>query len=238
MVPLSEIPLNSFVWLLGAAACLMLGYRSFVSYRSSTNELSKYVAWFGVLMGIGQLWLAIPAFFTHDSDNLRLTYLIGEFFIYSSAVAQAAILWCIILRSMRLSIRAVTIPVAVVGFIAWFYALPRSTLRFSGNFINYRDPTFSTVIIGVLLIGLFVPVGVYFLRSAVKQTKSKAVLNGVALGLVYVGVGFFTGGIELLTGQVITPKSAIGDTAFFSIMLVALAWRRRPGVRSTVESTL
>jgi hypothetical protein len=107
------------------------------------------------------------------------------------------------------------------------YALPRSTLRFSDNFINYRDPVFSTVVIGIVLVGLFVPVGLYFLRSAAKQTKPKAILTSLALGLVYVGVGFFTGGLELLAGQVITPKSAIGDLAFFGIMLAVLTWPRR-----------
>lgn len=234
MVPLSQVPLNSVTWLVGALACFVLSYRSYVSYRRSANELSKYLAWFGVLMGCGQSLLAIPAFFTLDPDSLRVTYLIGEFFIYSSAVAQAAILWCLILR-FRLSLRAVTVPMALIGLIAWLYALPRSTLRFSDNFINYRDPVFSTVVIGIVLVGLFVPVGLYFLRSAAKQTKPKAILTSLALGLVYVGVGFFTGGLELLAGQVITPKSAIGDLAFFGIMLAVLAWPRRAKPPAAVQ---
>jgi hypothetical protein len=227
MVALSEVPLNSEVWLLGAAACFMLCYRSFANYRRSANELSKYLAWFGVLMGCGQSLLAIPAFFTLDPGSLRTTYLSGEFFIYSSSVAQAAILWCLILRS-HLSIRAVTVPVGLLGLVSWLYALPLSTLRFSSShFINYRDPAFSTAVIGLVLISLFVPVGIYFLRSATKQVKPKAILTSLALGLVYVGVGFFTGGLELVAGQVITPKSAIGDLAFFGIMLAVLAWPRR-----------
>jgi hypothetical protein len=227
MTPLSAIPLNSFVWLLGAAACFVLSYRSFVSYRSSTNELSKYIAWFSILIGLGQSILAVPTFFTLDPHILRVTYLMAEFFIYSSAVAQAAILWCTLLRTLRLPIRVVTMPVAAIGLLAWLYALPHATLRFSNGFINYRDPTFSTIVIGIVLVGLFVPVGIYFLRSATRQTRPKAIINAVALGIAYVGVGFFTGGLELVAGQVITPNSAIGDLTFFSIMLIALAWPRR-----------
>jgi hypothetical protein len=226
MVALSDVPFNSFVWLMGSTACFMLFYRSLISYRRSKNELSKYLAWFGFLMGIGQALLSIPAFFTTDSDVLRFTYLIGELVIYCSAIAQAAVLWCLILRS-RVPIYAATVPIGVIGLVSWLYAIPRSTLEISDNFINYRDPTFSTIVVGLVLFCLFVPVGIYFLRSASQQTNTKAILTSLTLGLVYIGVGFFTGGIELIAGQVITPLSAIFDLAFFAVMTGILLWPRR-----------
>lgn len=227
MVPLSEVPFNSIVWLMGSLACFMLCYRSFTNYRVSKNELSKYLAWFGLLMGIGQAFLAVPAFFTLNTDTLRTTYLIGEFFVYSSAVAQAAILWCLVLRS-RMPVYAFTIPIALIGFAAWIYAVPRSTLHLAANnFIEYKDPLLSTIVVGLVLIGLFVPVGIYFLRSAAEQTQIKPVLTSLSLGVVYIGVGFFTGGIALLTGQVITPRSAVFDLAFFFVMFAVLLWPHR-----------
>ncbi|HEX5743882.1 MAG TPA: hypothetical protein VFX84_00300 [Candidatus Saccharimonadales bacterium] len=227
MIALSEIPLNSIVWSMGSMACFMLCYRSFISYRSSRNELSKYLTWFGLLMGIGLALLAVPAFFTSDTAALRTAYLAGEFFIYGSAVAQAAILWCLLLRS-RFSIYFATVPVLLLGLCSWAYAIPHSTLRFTtDNFIEYRDPLFSTIVIGTVLIGLFVPVGLYFLRSASRQEGTKAILTSLTLGLVYIGVGFFTGGIELLTGQVITPRSAVFDLAFFFVMFSVLLWPHR-----------
>jgi hypothetical protein len=227
MVPISEVPFNSIVWLMGSLACFMLCYRSFANYRVSKNELSKYLACFGLLMGIGQAFLAVPAFFTLDTETLRTAYLTGEFFIYGSAVAQAAILWCLILRS-KVSIYAFTVPIALIGFAAWAYAVPRSTLHLvSNNFIQYKDPLFSTIVIGVVLITLFVPVGIYFLRSAAEQTHIKPILTSLSLGVVYIGIGFFTGGIELLTGQVITPRSAIFDLAFFIVMFSVLLWPHR-----------
>jgi hypothetical protein len=235
MVSLSDVPLNSITWLIGALACFALGYRSLVNYRRSRNELSKYLTWFGFLMGIGQAWLALPSFFTLDPDVLQTTYLIGELWIYASAVAQAGILWCLILRS-RLSVYAATIPIAILGAAAWLYAIPRSTLEFSDNFIVYKDPTFSTIVIGVVLIGLFVPVGIYFIRSASQQEHTKAILTSLTLGLVYIGVGFFTGGIELLTGQVITPVSAIGDLAFFIVMFSVLMWPKHAPARTKVPT--
>lgn len=228
---LSDVPLNSYAWLMGSLACFMLGYRSLVSYQVSRNELSRYLAWFGLLMGTGQAMLAIPSFFTLDAELLRRTYLTAEFFIFGSAVAQAAVMWCLILRS-RMPIYAATVPTLLIGAAAWLYAIPRSTLQFgSDNFINYRDPLFSTVVIGVVLVGLFVPVGLYFLRSAAHQGNAKGILTSLTLGLVYIGVGFFTGGIELLTGQVITPRSAIFDLAFFVVMFSVLLWPHRASVR-------
>lgn len=224
MVALADVPFNSFVWAMGSVACLMLFYRSYTNYRRSKNELSRYLAWFGLLMGAGQALLAVPSFFTLDAGILRTTYLMAEFLIYSSAVAQAAILWCLILRS-HVSIYAVTLPIAAVGLISWLYAIPRSTLEISNNFINYRDPTFSTIVVGLVLMSLFIPVGIYFLRSAGQQTNTKAILTSLTLGLVYIGVGFFTGGIELVAGQVITPLSAIFDLAFFAVMAGVLLWR-------------
>jgi hypothetical protein len=226
MTPLSTIPLNSWTWLLGSLACFMLCYRSYNSYKISKSELSKYIALFGLLMGFGQAWLAVPSFFSLDTNILGVTYRIGELFIYSSAVAQAAIAWCFFMRPY-MKLRTVTIPIACIGFVSWLYALPYATLKISNNFINYRDPTFSTLVIAAVLIGLFVPVGIYFLKSAKKEPRLQAKLLASALGLVYIGVGFFTGGVEILSGQVITPRSAIGDLVFFSAMFLVLLWPRR-----------
>ena len=236
MVALSDVPLNSFVWTMGSIACFMLFYRSYASYRRSRNELSKYLAWFGLLMGIGQALLALPSFITLDTDVLRITYLMAEFMIYGSAVAQAAVLWCLVLRS-HVSIYAATVPIGLLGLASWLYAIPRSTLEISDGFINYRDPAFSTAVIGLVLMGLFIPVGIYFLRSARQQTDTKAILTSLTLGLVYIGVGFFTGGIELITGQVITPVSAVFDLAFFTVMAGVLLWPHRAAVRA-VSTTL
>lgn len=216
---------------MGSLACYMLGYRSYTSYRVSRNELSKYLAWFGILMGTGQIILAVPSFFTSDPSALRRAYLAAEFFIYSSAVAQAAILWCLLLRR-RMSRLHALLPTIVLGTAAWLYAIPHSTLKFAAdNFIEYRDPLFSTLVIGVFLMGLFIPVGLYFLRSASRQENTKAILTSLSLGLVYVGVGFFTGGIELLTGQVITPRSAVFDLAFFFVMFSVLLWPHRAAAK-------
>lgn len=232
MVSLSAVPLNSYTWLMGSIACYMLFYRSYINYRSSRNELSKYLAWFGILMGTGQVFLSLPAFFTLNTDTLRATYLMGEFVIYASAIAQAAVLWCLLLRS-KVSIYAATLPIAVIGSVSWLYAVPHSTLEISNNFITYRDPLFSTIVIGLVLVCLFIPVGIYFMRSASQQTHTKAILTSLTLGLVYVGVGIFTGGVELVTGQVITPKTAIGDLAFFIVMASVLLWPHRAASRLT-----
>jgi hypothetical protein len=48
---------------------------------------------------------------------------------------------------------------------------------------------------------------------------------------VYVGIGFFTGGVELLADEAITPKSAIPDLAFFTVMLAVFLWPRRSAAK-------
>ena len=226
MTPLAALPLNSVTWLVGSLACFVLYFRSFMTYRRSANELSKYLAWFAFTMGCGQGLLAVPSFFTLDTGILRTTYLMGEFFVYTSAVAQMAIVWCLLLRSV-VPLKVATLFVAAGGSAAWLYAIPNSTLRISDNFITYRDPLFSTIVIGIMLTGLFLPAGFYFLRAATQQSHLKGILTSVVLGLVYIGVGLSTGGVELVAGQVITPISALGDLAFFSILLAVLLWPRR-----------
>lgn len=212
---------------MGSMACLILFIRTYANYRTSKNELSKYLAWFALLMCIGQFLFAAPPFFTLDAGTLRKTYLAGELFVYGSAIAQSALLWCLILRK-HLPIYAVTLPVTLVGAVSWIYAVPRSTLGLdAGSFITYRDPTFSTIVAGVVLLGLFIPVGLYFLHSASQQEHPKGVLMSLTLGLVYVGVGCFTGGMELLAGQVMTPRSAVFDLAFFFVMFSVFLWPRR-----------
>lgn len=226
MVALSEVPINSLTWTMGSLSSLMLGYRSFTNYHTSKNELSKYLGWFGVSIGIGLVLLAVPSFFTLNTDTLRHTYLTAEFFIYSSAVAQVTVVWCLMLRSY-IPVYFVTVPVAAVSLVSWLYSLPRSTLHIADRFIIYRDPPASTIAIGVLLFGLFMPVGIYFLHSAAKQIRLKARLTSLVFGLVYVGIGALTGGVELVAGQVITPITAVGDLAFFAGMLAVMLWPRR-----------
>jgi hypothetical protein len=227
MTPLSDVPLNSLTWLAGSLACFALCYRSFTQYRHSANELSKYLACFSLAMGIGQAFLAVPAFFTLNVGVLRSTYQTGELFIYISIVAQAAIVWCLVLRS-RLSLLAMVVPVSIIGLASWLYALPRSALQVnSGAFIIYKDPLVSTIIIGVMLIGLFLPVGFYFLRAASQQAQFRGALISLVLGMVYIGIGILTGVVELVSGEVITPSSARGDLTFFLVLLAVLLWPRR-----------
>lgn len=226
MTPLSDVPLNSLTWLTGSLACFALCYRSYTQYRHSANELPKYLACFSLAMGIGQGLLAIPAFITLNVGVLRTTYQAGELFVYISMVAQAAIVWCLLLRS-KLSLLVTTIPLSIIGLASWLYALPRSTLRLNDSgFIIYRDPLASTIVVGVLLIGLFLPVGLYFLYSATKQTQFRGTLISLVLGVVYIGIGILTGVVELVAGEVVTPGSARGDLTFFLVLLAVLLWPR------------
>ena len=219
-------------WAAGTMACLVLSYRSFTSYRRSANELSKYIAWFGLIMGIAQALFAIPPLFTLDPGALRIFYIVVELFVYASATAQAAILWCLVLRPY-VSIYSVVTPVALGGTAAWLLSIPYASVHITNHFIDYSDPLFSTIVIGIMLIGLFVPVGIYFLRTAAGQINLKAKLNSLALGILYVGIGVSTGGLELLTGEVLVRSSAVPDTILFVILLVALLWPRPTLAKST-----
>jgi hypothetical protein len=227
MTELSAVPLNSLTWLAGSLACFALCYRSFTQYRHSANELSKYLTCFSLAMGIGQAILAIPSFITLDLHVLHISYQAGELFIYISMVAQAAIVWCLLLRS-KLSLLATIVPIAIIGLISWIYALPHATLQLNNNdFITYKDPLVSTIVIGIMLITLFLPVGFYFLRAATQQDQFRGVLISLVLGAVYIGIGILTGVVELVSGEVVTNGSARGDLTFFLVLLTVLLWPRR-----------
>lgn len=217
-------------WSAGTAACIALGYRSLVGYRRTANELTKYIAWFGLTMAAAQALFAFPPLFTLNPEVLRTIYLLVELIVYTSAVFQAAVVWCLMLRA-KVPIYYITLPMVLVGTVAWLYSLPRASVHVTHRFINYHDPLLSTIIIGVMLISLFVPVGIYFLRSVAQQVDLKAKLNSLALGVLYVGIGVSTGGLELSTGQVLAPVLVVPDTALFIILVIALLWPRQPAVQ-------
>jgi hypothetical protein len=234
MTPLNAIPIDSISWLIGSAAVLILGGRSFLSYRHSRDELSKYMAWFALVMSAALAALSVPSFFTLDIGTLCAWVLVGEGFFYVSMIAQAAMMWFLFLRP-RFPAWFVTVPVGIMGLLSWMYSLPGTYVLLTHNFMAFFNPRISTIVMAVLLIGLLGPVGLYFLRSAPRQTGFKAIFTSVALGLAYLGSGLTGGGFEIVTGQVMTPTSIIGFTIFFSVLLIAMIWPRRASAKPPMQ---
>lgn len=235
MTPLNDIPLSSISWLIGAVALLILGIKSLFGYRHSRIELSKYITWFSLIVSLALFFFSVPSFFTLNLNTLRPLDMIGEGFFYGGMISQAAIVWCLILRS-RVPMYVLTIPAGLISLASWLYAIPHATIHFSShNFITYLDPRFSTLVIAGLMIFLFVPVGVYFLRLAPRQSGFKAVMNSVVFGVVYLGIGLTNGGFEIATGQVMTPKSVYGITLFFIFLLIVAVWPRKPNRKPAVQ---
>jgi len=218
---LSDIPINSFCWLLGAITLFVLAIKSLVGYRKSRGQLAKYMAWFGFVFGISLITFSVPSLFSLDPGTLRTSYIIGEFFFYIGMVTQAAIMWCLVLRRY-FSIYYVTVPVATLVLAAWLYDIPRVRLSLAHNFITYYDPRPIPWAIIMLMIGLFVPVGAYFIRAASRQIGPKATVTSFVLGMMYVGIGLSTGSEELVTGQIISPASAIVNILISAMLLIAL----------------
>lgn len=208
------------------AGCLIIGLKSLLRYRSYRVELSQYMAWFGLTLGMAIAMLAIPSFFTLDPGTLRRFYMVAEFFFYGSMTAQSAILWCLLLRS-RFRLYQLAGLVALIGLVAWLNALRLSYVSNVGNFLAFSDPRPLSFVIAGLMIGLFVPVGLYFLKVAPRQKGSKAILTSATFGLVYVGTGLITGGLEIFYSQLMTPGSMAGESVFFTLLLIATLWPRR-----------
>jgi len=234
MTPLTAIPTDSISWLIGSAAILIVGGKSFLSYRRYRDELLKYIAWFALVMGVALAALSVPSFFTLDIGTLRAWVLVGEGFFYGSMIAQAAIMWFLFLRP-RFSAWLVTVPVGIVGLLSWLYSLPGTYVLLTHNFVAFFNPRISTIVIAALLIGLLGPVGAYFLRSAPRQTGFKSIFISLAVGLAYLGSGLIGGGFEIVTGQVMTPTSIIGFTIFFSVLLIAMIWPRRASAKPPMQ---
>jgi hypothetical protein len=237
VTPLSDIPINAYCWFLGAITLFVLGVKSLVGYRKTHVQLTKYMTWFSAVFFISLIAFSVPALFTLDPDNLRTTYLVGEFFFYAGMVTQAAIMWCLVLRR-HFSIYYVTVPVAALALVAWLYDIPHSRLSLAHNFITYLDPQPVPWVITMMMTGLFVPVGVYFLRAAFRQTGVKATVISFVLGMMYVGIGFSTGSQELINGQIISPASAIVNLIISAMLLTALVmpWQLSVKLPGQVES--
>jgi hypothetical protein len=100
------------------------------------------------------------------------------------------------------------------------------------NFITGTNPTFTNWATAVLMVGLFVPVGLYFLRQAPRQSGRKAVFTSAVVGMVYLGTGLIAGGFEIITGELMTRTSVIGYDIFFTILLVVALWPRTANAKS------
>lgn len=236
MTPLADIPLNTWCWLLGAVTLVVLGIKSVAGYHKSRGELSKYMAWFSWVFLPCLLAFSVPALFTLDHDVLRATSLIGEFFFFMGLVTQAAILWCLILRRYC-SIWYVTVPAAIAGLACWLYDVPNSRIVLSDNFINYYDPRPVSIVIAVMVVALFVPVGIYFIRAASLQAGAKATVTSFMLGIMYVGIGLSIASEELIARQLLTPAAAIVNLLIATMLLTALIlpWQLRVKLPAPIQ---
>jgi hypothetical protein len=217
----------------------VLTIKSLAVYHKSRDQLAKYITWFGATFGICLIAFSVPSFFTLDPNTLRTSYLIGEFFFYMGMVTQAAIVWCLVLRRY-FSVYYITTPIAVAGFGAWAYDISRAKLSLAHNFITYLLPTPTTWVIIIMMLTLFVPVGLYFIRAAHKQVGLKAIMTSYMLGTMYAGIGLSTSSQELFTRQIISPSSAIVNIVISALLLFALVMPWQLGFRMPVrtENTL
>jgi hypothetical protein len=223
MISPLELPINSLSWLFGSAACFALGIKSYLAYRGSFNHLTKYIAWFSLIMSLALACFAIPPMFISDLDSLRYAWVIGEFLVYASLIPQAAILWSLVLRS-HMSVYVPTVATGLIGLGAWLYAAPNLTLYRENGFIGYNEPLVSALAMALLLGGLFIPVGFHFLRATFRQTEFKGRLTTFVLGIVYIGIGVSTASHLIIIGEVASVASSLGNIIFFSVLLGAIAW--------------
>ena len=230
MTPFSDIPINAYCWFLGAITLFVLGVKSLVGYRKTHVQLTKYMAWFSATFFVSLIFFSVPALFTLDPDKLRTTYVAGEFFFYIGMVTQAAIMWCLVLRRY-FSIYYATVPVTLLALAAWLYDASHSRLSLAHNFITYLDPRPVPWVITLMMLGLFVPVGIYFIRAASGQTGIKATAISFVLGMMYVGIGFSTGSQEVINGQIISPASAIVNLIISAMLLTSLVMPWQLGVK-------
>jgi len=235
MTQLNAIPASSISWLIGATGALIFGVKSFVRYHYSRNELTRHTAWFGLMVGLALALFSIPSFFTLDPRTLLNIDLVGEGLFYVGLIFEAAIMWCLILRSYW-PMRWLTIPVGVIGLGAWLYAIPHARIIVLHNFITGTNPTPTNWATAVLMVGLFVPVGLYFLRQAPRQNGFKAISTSAIVGMVYVGTGLVAGGFEIITGELMTPTSVISYDIFFTILLVVALWPRQDRAQPSVPA--
>lgn len=236
MVPLSEIPINSLAWTLGAIATMAVAIRSFVTYKRSYSQLTGFIFWFAFLISIGLFFFGLPSLFTFDISILHATYKIGEVFMYASFIAQGAILWSLMLRQY-VSVYAVTIPVALIGFATWLYALNRSVLFLEDNFVGYWEPRICNYLLAALFFALFIPVGLHFIRAMVRQTGFKNRLVPFGLGIVYASTGLFAGIHLIVVRNISALETSWMYMSFYIFLLMVTVWPRREKAKTVLPDT-
>lgn len=195
--------------------------------------MTKYMYWFGFLMGIALALFGLPSLFTLDEAILHNGYILGEAFMYLSFIPQAAILWSLVLRKY-VPVYLVTIPVGLLGLATWLHGTPNSVLALENNFIDYSEPRINTFSLAVLFIVLFIPVGFHFLQATIRQKGFKDRLVTFMLGMVFAGVGISTAGHLLVAGHAVSVASSGGNIVFFIFMLAAIAWPRQQKPKSVL----
>ncbi|MGH7238995.1 MAG: hypothetical protein ACREHG_02900, partial [Candidatus Saccharimonadales bacterium] len=235
MIPLHAIPISSLAWLIGMLACLIIAIKCTIRYKRYGLELSKYMAWFCVAIAVTLSCMSIPSFFTLNLHTLRAFYMVSEVFFYVGMAGQAAIFWCVLLRSY-VRLRFVILPILIISVPACVYSFELAYLTHRGNFITYNDPYGSALVIAGMMGGLFIPVGLYFLLTASRQKGHKEALTSMTFGAVYIGVGLVTAVFEIIDAKLMTPKTMFVDLFLFSFLLLSAVWPRH-GQSFTGRST-
>ncbi|HVE80948.1 MAG TPA: hypothetical protein VNA68_02295 [Candidatus Dormibacteraeota bacterium] len=215
------VPFNSVAWVVGAAGTLLLSYKSYKNWQKNQDPFSKYLAWFGLVTGIGLAFLGIPPILSSDETWLRIPYLIGQDLVFLGFLVQARIVWWLYLHNkMSFGVPALVtaIPLLYASSQAWM----GSMVDRQPDFVTFVQPREVTVILGATLLVLFVATGLFFLWQVRRQASALAKIKASVIGMTYVIIGLSVGGHNLFYGYGTTPLSTVFNLGFFIALIISL----------------
>lgn len=220
----SPLPLNTIGWGIGALAVLLFGYKSWRSYQSSGNYLSKYFGIFGLVMGTAFVLLSVPSFFTDSRDVLRATYLASDLLVYSGFLLQVPVLWFVGLKqSVRLPV--LLVPAVAISAVGWVDNVRHFDVAVVGRIVEFYDSPLALQLQTALLFLIIIPTGLFFLREGVREYtggSKRASAKSIIIGTAYVVVGFIVAINNLQARGIDSVESSITNIVIFSAMFIAL----------------
>lgn len=225
-----QVPFNSLSWSVGSLAVLLFGYRSWLSWRQTGSQLSKYFGWFGFVLGTSLGFAALPAYFSTDGATLRTYFVLGDSLLYAALLIQARIMWFIGLKH-KIAFGWILAPALVASAVSWVAELLGTSVNYSSDFLHFQYPQLSSWIIAAMLVGIILPGGIFFIREGLRagSVHVSSTFKAVSIGLAYLLIGGSSAYNYAFHRGADTLESTTVNLVLFVFMIAALLV---PSVRS------
>lgn len=216
------IPINMLQWLIGAAVLAVFSYKSWLGYRHTGNRLSLLFVWFASLAGISLLFYGSSAFVLPQEHAAFRLHLLGDLWLYACLIVQAHILALIGFQGSRKVRSWLVAGIVALGSLALYGAATSGSISLADGMLLYHVPGYVAAVRGLLIAGLFMPLGGLFIQKTRHLPSRLERLKAGAIGLAYLGIGAGTLYRDWILGGFDSHLYVFGNIIFFITLLISL----------------